>query len=301
MSVSCIIPTRNRSALLRNTVNSLINQNVSQDMYEILIIDNGSTDDTKEISQHIIKETTSRQIRYIFEPEPGLLAGRHGGALEANGELLVFVDDDIEARAGWLQAIVETFKSLQVQLVGGRNLPKFEVQPPAWLESFYDATRDGKRSCSWLSLLDLGECEREIDPNYVWGLNFAIRRRALHDLGGFHPDYVPQELQRFQGDGETGLTMKARSRGYTAVYQPKATIHHIIPASRMTPEYFEQRAYYQGVCDFILKYTSPGERRISGVSKDEIFPVAVCAGDSWSCCSLFEPFARPGMRYGRNG
>jgi glycosyltransferase involved in cell wall biosynthesis len=218
-------------------------------MYEILIIDSGSTDDTKEISRHIIKETANRNIRYIFEPEPGLLTGRHRGALEANGELLVFVDDDIEATAGWLEAIFETFKSPQVQLVGGRNLPKFEVEPPAWLESFFDATCYGGRSCAWLSLLDLGESELEIDPNYVWGLNFAIRRRALRDLGGFHPDCIPQVLQRFQGDGETGLTMKARSHGYRAVYQPKATIYHNIPASRMTPEYFEQRAYYQGVCD----------------------------------------------------
>jgi glycosyltransferase involved in cell wall biosynthesis len=249
MSISCIIPTLNRSALLGNTINSLINQNISQDMYEILIIDNGSTDDTKDISQHIIKETANRQIRYIFEPEPGLLPGRHRGALEAEGQLLVFVDDDIEATSGWLQAIFETFKSPRVQLVGGRNLPKFAVQPPVWLEGFYDAMPDGGRSCGWLSLLDLGESEREIDPNYVWGLNFAIRRRALHDLGGFHPDCIPQELQKFQGDGETGLTMAARSQGYPAVYQPKATVYHIIPMSRITPEYFEQRAYYQGVCD----------------------------------------------------
>jgi glycosyltransferase involved in cell wall biosynthesis len=245
MSVSCIIPTLNRSALLTKTINSLIKQNVPQDLYEILIVDNGSTDNTKAISEDIIKETANRRIRYLFEPEPGLLAGRHRGALEAKGELLVFVDDDIEATAGWLGAIFETFKSPEVQLVGGRNLPKFEVEPPAWLKSLCDATRDG----GWLSLLDLGESEREIDPNYVWGLNFAIRRRALHDLGGFHPDCISRELQRFQGDGETGLTMKARSRGYRAVYQPKATINHIIPASRMTPEYFEQRAFYQGVCD----------------------------------------------------
>jgi glucosyl-dolichyl phosphate glucuronosyltransferase len=163
--------------------------------------------------------------------------------------LLVFVDDDIEATSGWLQAIFETFKSPRVQLVGGRNLPKFAVQPPAWLEAFYDAMPDGGRYCGWLSLLDLGESEREIDPNYVWGLNFAIRRRALHDLGGFHPDCLPQEFQKFQGDGETGLTMAARLQGYPAVYQPKATIYHTIPSSRMTPEYFERRAYYQGVCD----------------------------------------------------
>jgi glycosyltransferase involved in cell wall biosynthesis len=249
MSISCIIPTLNRGSLLGNTLHSLISQTISPHLYEIIIVDNGSTDGTRKISQRIIKEAANRQIRYIFDPEPGLLTGRHRGALEAKGELLVFVDDDIEAASGWLQAILETFRSPRVELVGGRNLPKFAVQPPAWLESFYDVIPDGGRSCSWLSLLDLGESEREIDPNYVWGLNFSIRRRALHDLGGFHPDCVPQELQRFQGDGETGLTMKARSHGYRAVYQPNATIYHIIPANRMTPEYFEQRAYFQGVCD----------------------------------------------------
>jgi GT2 family glycosyltransferase len=87
-----------------------------------------------------MKETANRQIRYIFDhPEPGLLTGKHRGALEAKykGELLVFVDDDIEATSGWLQAILETFKSPRVELVGGRNLPKFVVQPPEWLESFY--------------------------------------------------------------------------------------------------------------------------------------------------------------------
>ena len=266
MSISCIVPTLNRSALLRNALRSLINQNVSQNLYEILVIDNGSTDDTKKVSHQIIGETPDRDIRYIFEPEPGLLAGRHRGVLEAKGELLVFVDDDIEATPGWLQAIFETFKSSLVQIAGGRNLPKFEVEPPAWLESFWDATRAGGRFCGWLSLLDLGESELEIDPNYVWGLNFAIRRRALYDLGGFHPDCIPQELQRFQGDGETGLTMKARSHGYTAIYQPKATIYHTIPASRLTPEYFENRAYYQGVCDSYSNIRREG----SGATTDSV-------------------------------
>ena len=103
--------------------------------------------------------------------------------------------------------------------------------------------------CGFLSLLDLGGNAIEIHPNYIWGLNFAIRRRALFNLGGFHPDCIPDALQRFQGDGETGLTMKAFAQGYKAVFTPGATVYHFIPASRMTPEYFERRAYYQGICD----------------------------------------------------
>jgi hypothetical protein len=103
--------------------------------------------------------------------------------------------------------------------------------------------------CGFLSLLDLGGNTIEIHPNYIWGLNFAIRRRALFDLGGFHPDCIPDALQHFQGDGETGLTMKAFAQRCKAVFTPGATVYHFISESRMTPEYFEGRAYYQGVCD----------------------------------------------------
>jgi hypothetical protein len=71
----------------------------------------------------------------------------------------------------------------------------------------------------------------------------------------------PKEFQKFQGGGESGLTMTARSYGYRAVYQTRATIYHIIPASRMTPEYFEQRAYYQGVCDSYSHVRREGNAR----------------------------------------
>jgi len=196
-----------------------------------------------------MREMPHHRIRYLLEPEPGLLSGRHRGAMESDGEILVFLDDDIEATAGYLHAILDAFQDPTVQLVGGPNLPNYESEPPAWVESFWSTTPYGGRMCGFLSLLDLGGNAIEIHPNYIWGLNFAIRRRALFDLGGFHPDCIPDALQHFQGDGETGLTMKASAQGYKAVFTPGAAVHHFISASRMTPEYFERRSYYQGVCD----------------------------------------------------
>src|SRR5258707_8178805 len=105
------------------------------------------------------------------------------------------------------------------------------------------------RMCGFLSLLYLGSNTIQIHPNYISALNFSIRRRALFDLVVFHPDCIPDALQHFQGDGETGLTMKAFAQGYKALFTPQATVYHFMSASRMTPEYFERRAYYQGVCD----------------------------------------------------
>lgn len=248
VEISVIIPTRNRRGLLVCTLQSLCRQFVSSNKYEIIVLDNGSTDDTStEIT--LIAEQSENTIRYFFDPTPGLLTGRHRGALEAKGDILVFVDDDIEAAPGWLQAIVDTFADPSVQLVGGRNLPRYEVEPPRWIEAFKWTPPYGGWALGYLSLLDLGDRMLDIDANYIWGLNFAIRRQALFDLGGFHPDCIPDHLQHFQGDGETGLTMKANERGYRAVYQPRAVVYHRIPAGRLTPEYFERRAFYQGVCD----------------------------------------------------
>lgn len=246
--VSIIIPTFNRDQYLKQCLLSLVQQTTPVDQYEILIIDNGSTDRTRSIAEETITLFPKHRIHYIYEPEPGLLSGRHRGALEAHGDILIFVDDDIEADKDWLEAINESFQDISVQLVGGRNLPKYETKPPEWLEWFWLELPFGKIFPE-LSLLDFGEKIQEIEAYYVWGLNFSIRRQALFDLGGFHPDCIPKHLQHFQGDGETGLALKANKLQYKAIYHPQALVWHQVPKSRMTYQYFEQRFFYQGVCN----------------------------------------------------
>jgi glucosyl-dolichyl phosphate glucuronosyltransferase len=246
MKASVIVPTLNRSTLLRNAVSSITQQTFSADQFEIIIVDNGSTDDTRRTLDELIGRHPRHKIRYVYEPEPGLLAARHRGAFEAAGELFVYVDDDVEPAPGWLSAIAAGFDDPKVQIVGGRNLPKYEIEPPAWIHGFWDSTPYGGGYCWYLSLMDLGQNKLRIKPTYVWGLNFSIRRHAFYDLGGFHPDIL-ERLQRFDGDGENGLTMPAEARGLVAIYEPAAVVYHFVPASRMTPEYFERRAFSQGI------------------------------------------------------
>jgi glycosyltransferase involved in cell wall biosynthesis len=247
LDVSVIVPTLNRSRLLQRALISLSLQTFSADRFEIIVVDNGCTDDTKQVVDAFIESSKDHKVRYIYEPEPGLLAGRHRGAAEASGKIFVFVDDDIEATHDWLSAIVTAFDDVSVQLVGGRNLPKYEIPPPAWIESFWDSTPDGGRYCWYLSLLDLGQTRLIIDPTSIFGLNFSIRRHAFYNLGGFHPDCLPNDHLRFHGDGESGLTVSAEALGEVAVYEPRATVYHFVPANRMTVEYFEKRAFIAGV------------------------------------------------------
>jgi hypothetical protein len=103
--------------------------------------------------------------------------------------------------------------------------------------------------CGSLSLIELGMVSKPVDPCLVWGLNFSIRKEVFLKCGGFHPDCIPKALQRYQGDGETGLTVKIKEMRLAALYHPGAAVTHVIPASRLTLEAFERRAFYQGVCD----------------------------------------------------
>jgi glycosyltransferase involved in cell wall biosynthesis len=246
--ISIIIPTLNRDTLLMRTLESIAAVISPKDAVEILLVDNGSTDQSAKVF-HALKEKFSElEWRYFYDAMPGLLSGRHRGAEEAQGEILAYLDDDALLAPTWLEALKDAFRDPGVGLVGGPSLPLFEVDPPPWLgKLWWDF--DGGRTCGSLSLIELGKVSKPIDPCYVWGLNFSIRKEVFHECGGFHPDCVPKSLQRYQGDGETGLTLKAKEKRIAALYHPGVAVTHVIPTSRLTPEAFEQRAFYQGVCD----------------------------------------------------
>src|SRR5262249_26769137 len=114
------------------------------------------------------------------------------------------------------------------------------------------------RTCGSLSLIDLGVVSKPADPCFIYGLNFSIRREVFQKCDGFHPDCIPQPLQRYQGDGETGLSLKIKEQKLLAHYHPSVAVTHIIPATGWTPKAFEPRAFYQGVCDSYTRIRREG-------------------------------------------
>lgn len=256
LTTSVIVPTRNRGHLLGRALRSLFDQSADAGSYEVLVVDNGSTDRTRAVADEAFGTAPEHGTRYVYEPVPGLLAGRHRGVAETDAELLVFVDDDIVASPGWLTAIRSAFDDPDVDLATGPCRPDYHRPPPRWVDGLWTEGEEG-RWCGWYSLVDLGPEARFIHPNRVWGLNFAIRRETLLTLGGFHPDNVPADLQHYQGDGETGLTRKAVDAGRRAWWAPDAVVHHAVTHERLTGEYLRRRARYQGVAD---SFTQARER-----------------------------------------
>jgi glycosyltransferase involved in cell wall biosynthesis len=246
--ISIIIPTFNRAELLEGALNSIVTVIASTDAVEIVIVDNGSLDKTASVVREMGSKFPRYEWRYFYEPIPGLLSGRHRGMEEARGEILSFLDDDVLLTPSWPSALQDAFRDPRIVLVGGPSRPLYEVGPPDWLEDLWEEA-DGHRMLPFLSLITSGPVAAIIDPLFVFGLNFSIRKSALQACAGFHPDCIQPELQRYQGDGETGLARKIKAAGLLALHHPGVAVIHVIPAHRLSLESFELRAFYQGVCD----------------------------------------------------
>ena len=176
-TISIIIPTINRADLLEKFLLSLKKQALATSKYEVIIVDNGSTDNTKTVVEQYI--LTIPNLFYVYEPNPGLHSGRHRGFLESKGEILVYGDDDIEAFPSWLATIDQCFQdNPDVVMVGGKNLPQFENPPPEWLLQMWEP-KQNEQILGYLSILDLGDQPKPISPYYIFGCNFAIRRSVI--------------------------------------------------------------------------------------------------------------------------
>ena len=252
--ISVIIPTYNRSALLRQTVETFLGQDYPADKWELLLVDNSSTDDTRSV----ITELASRDERIsgLSESRKGAHFARNSGALAAKGEILYFTDDDMLAEPNLLSAIIEGFEAdSKVASVTGKVLPRWDTEPPVWvLEHCRNAL---------LSLNDLGESliVSDDDPG-VFSCHQAVKRDAFMRAGGFNPDTNAGD---FTGDNETGLNIKIRQLGFRFAYVGSAVTHHMIPKSRMTQSYLNTRMADQGFCDSYTDYRAihPGKARLA--------------------------------------
>lgn len=120
MEISVIIPTHNRANLLRKNLTSLIHQNFPSNEYEILICDDGSTDQTKAMVEKITVKASLPPIRYLFQTNQGPAAARNLGIKKAKSKIIAFTDDDCLPDRDWLLEIKKSFRgNSKIVGVGG--------------------------------------------------------------------------------------------------------------------------------------------------------------------------------------
>jgi glycosyltransferase involved in cell wall biosynthesis len=237
--VSVIIPTYNRAQMVGITLESFFNQNYPTDRYEIIVVDNNSSDNTKQV----VDEWGSRApvpLIYVFEGRQGVHYARNTAFKHSSGDILYYTDDDMIAAPDLLAEIIKPFYfDPRVASVTGRVLPRWAEQPPKWVIDYcFNAM---------LSLQDRRE-SLIISPDDcgVYSCHQAMRREAFERSGGFNPENTAGE---WIGDGETGLNIKLKELGYLFGFIGSSITYHMIPSSRMTQVYVNKRLANQGNCD----------------------------------------------------
>ncbi|MEL7226626.1 MAG: glycosyltransferase family A protein, partial [Cyanobacteria bacterium J06576_12] len=143
--ISAIICTHNREQYLGAAIDSLLSQTL--DNYEVIVVDNASTDGTAAVAKARLGDS---RVRYIHEPTLGLSTARNCGAAAAKGEIVAYLDDDAEASEGWLAALVKVFEANEKVAIAGGKVTLIwppHTQPPRWLSDDLS---------SGLGLYDLG-------------------------------------------------------------------------------------------------------------------------------------------------
>lgn len=221
--LSIVIPTRNRAEYLAVALASLAPEHQDlDDLYEVLVVDDGSTDTTPEIA-------ATAGAGYIRLPEPrGLNAARNTGVRMSSAPLIAFLDDDVHALPGWASALVNgARRHPEADAFGGPIRARLEGPAP----------RACGREDPPITTLDIGPHDAEVPM--VWGANLAIRRAALERLGPF------DEAIAGHGDEEDWL-LALRAAGGRIVYLAAAGVDHRRAGADAGLRRLARGAYHRG-------------------------------------------------------
>jgi GT2 family glycosyltransferase len=246
-SVSILIASYNRSTLLRETLDALLDRLAAEppeQALEILVIDNNSTDDTAAVVAEFARR--DERIRYVRETQQGLSHARNRGIAEARHEVLVFVDDDVDFETNWLGELLRPFADPTVGMAGGRMLP-YRMALPDWLP---------RRYYYLIGIVDLGETYGEVPE--ASGGNIAVRRAAFERAGTFDVA-LGRTGKKLLGNEEVDLSIRIRKAGFRIVYNPAAIVLHKI-ASKLNEQYILDFAYLAGYSDAAMdRRLKPGK------------------------------------------
>ncbi|MGH7502654.1 MAG: glycosyltransferase family 2 protein [Longimicrobiales bacterium] len=240
---SVVICTHNRADLLGGAIRSVLDQDVDPGVFDILVVDNASTDAT-----HGVAASFGDRIRYVHETWLGLAAARNTGWEMAAGEIVVFLDDDAVAGPGWLRAILDVFAEVQPRpgCAGGPVHPIWGAPRPAWLAD------ELLTSLTILDWSDRAHAITDLRQEWLAGANLAVRRDILAALGGFAFG-LDRSGARLLSSGDVYLQKQIVNAGLDVWYDPRIAVQHHVPVARLGMAWFKERYFAQGLSDAIMQ------------------------------------------------
>jgi GT2 family glycosyltransferase len=255
MRISVLIATYNRAALLDECLEHLSRQPFAGGD-EIIVVDNGSSDATPAVLERR-HHSFGIPLRHLDEWRPGKSVALARAVAVANGDVLVFIDDDVNVDAKWLDAMREAMADRDVALAGGRVVPRWERRPPWWLK-----LHEGSgRLAAPLALLDYGSEMLSLGPRTALGANMAVRHDVIRSVGGFATHLGKLRGTLLSGEDHE-LCQRVQAAGFTAIYLPSAVVHHWVPANRARLTYCLRWFFWSGITNAAIDANGVGREQV---------------------------------------
>ena len=238
LDASVIIPTRNRALPLSTTLDLFERLDTTSLAWELLVVDNGSTDHTTAV----VSERSGRlPIRLLQQPTPGKNRALNQAIPEARGELIVMTDDDVVPVVGWLRDLVAAARrNPDYEVFAGPVVPRLPPTCPAWL-------RDHPFTAIAYARFTPNVPEGPLGDMSPHGPNYAVRKHRLQqvrykeNIGASGPNDRSYPL----GD-ETEVLRRLRQNGKPAYYVPSAIVEHRIEPGQLELRWLLNRAFRAG-------------------------------------------------------
>lgn len=226
--ISLVICTYNRCRYLPEALQSIRLQTLAPTRFEVIVVDNNSTDDTAAIAHQFIKDHPALNIRYCLETNKGLSFARNRGIAEARSPIINYVDDDAILSTHYLEEMLSFFTNNPAAVgVGGKIIPKYEDgKEPEWMSKYLHG---------FIGKLDFGDAIIPFSEKmkYPVGCNMAYKKEILQKAGGFN-----NALQFRSDDKYIFYEVKKHASG--VFYVPGAWLYHYIDAHRLELSNFKR-------------------------------------------------------------
>ncbi len=277
MRLAIIIPTYNRSASLARTLDSILHATVPDGLQiSVTAVDNRSKDDTKAVVEHY-SQLSDGMIRYVPEScNQGRSFALNTGIRQTDSDLVAFIDDDEEIEENWPSVIFSTLADPNIDYIGGRYLPRWEREPPAWVNHPHTRTAIG-----WA---DFGEDRRPFSDEKFDALLMGgncVLRRSCFDKVGLYCSMLGRKGNRLLAGEDSEMHDRLIEARLNGLYVPELVVYHHIPAERVTRRYMRRWAFWASASTgYLLRKRPPPEPRWFGLPR-YLFTNAIRAELRW--------------------
>lgn len=232
MKITVVICTLNRSELLRACLDSLVGQTAAPDQFDVIVIDNNSTDDTPEVVKTYVDQYPN--YRYLKETNQGLSYARNRGWMESKTEWVIFLDDDARAKENFVERGIWMAENHDYRIFGGVFLPWYKYGRPYWIQDKYHTNKLRYKKPSTL-----------LSTEAASGGVMAVQKSLMAEYDGFNTE-IGMKGNQIGYSEETAFQYQLRKDGIQVGYDPEFIIYHLVAKYKLQVDWYFSSAFALG-------------------------------------------------------